>query len=179
MIVTALAILFAVGLTAALVSNRLNRHKMDALESARMLARQRLQAASINHSVDEVLAQCGVSPSEFERARRVIDVIPRTFGLPASVPPANLVLGDVMRVRVPEKTGVNERNLDADSQFLDPFAYDLIANLLAVTDKQLWTQRTKVDATFPADEEAIADLVAGMTVASFVQLFTPLVKASR
>ncbi len=84
-----------------------------------------------------------------------------------------------MRVRVPEKTGVNEGHPGADSQFLAPFAYDLIANLLAVTDEQLWTQRTKVDSTFPADEEAIADLVAGMTVASFVQLFTPLVKASR
>ena len=55
MMLTALAILLAVGLTAALVSNRLNRHKIDELESARALARQRLQAASLGRDVEEFL----------------------------------------------------------------------------------------------------------------------------
>jgi hypothetical protein len=177
MMLTALAILLVVGLAAALVSNRMNRPQIDALESARMLARQRLQAASIGDSVDDVLVQSGVLPSDFERARRVIDLIPRTFGLASLVPPAALVLGDVMRVRVPKKVGVTEDHPAGDSQIMDPFAYDLIANLLAVTDKQLWEQRAKADLAFPADEDALADFIAGMTVASFVQLFAPLVKA--
>ncbi|WP_056443072.1 hypothetical protein [Massilia sp. Root335] len=179
MMLTALAILLAVGLTAALVSNRLNRHKIDELESARALARQRLQAASWGHDVEEVLAQSGVLPSDFESARRIIDVIPRTFGLANLAPPADLVLGDVMRVHVPGKVGVNDGHPAGDSRLTDPFTYDLIANLLAVTDKKLWAQHAEVDSRLSADEEALGDLIAGMTVAGFVQLFTPLVKAKR
>lgn len=179
MMFTALAIMFAVGLTAAVVSNRLNRHRIDELESARALARKRLQSVSAGHDVEEVLAQSGVVPSDFERARRVIEVIPRTFGLENLVPPADLVLGDVMRVHVPVNVGVKDGCSSGESRLMDPFTYDLIANLLAVTDKNLWAQHTEVDSTLPHDEEALGELIAGMTVAGFVQLFTPLVKAKR
>lgn len=179
MLVAALILLLVVGLSAVLVSNRLNRRKHAELESARAVARQRFVKASAGHSIEEVLAEIGIAPPDLERARSVIGVISATFGLPNSALPADSMLGDVMHVRLSEGSDAAEERVVLQSGYIDPFGYDLVANLLSVIDTRLWMARAETDASFPSDEDALADFIAGMTVARFVQCFTPLAKMLR
>lgn len=176
MFIASLILLVVVGLSAALISTRLNRRQIAALESARTTARNHLVAVSRGNSLDAVLLESGVAPPDLEGAKRIIEVIPRTLGLADLVPPADLPLADVFRVHVIEQ-GVTVSQSVTPTQYVEPFAYDLVANLLSVIDKRLWKRRQETDAAFPTTEDALADLIMGMTVGEFVTFFVPFVEA--
>jgi len=174
MLFISLCTLLVVGLGAALVANWLNRRKRAGLESARAVARARFATASEGQVAEEVLRNIGIADSERDRGMRVLTVLSQTIGLPTSVPPADLTLANLFRIEVgPTRAD----GASPTPEYLEPFSYDLVENLLAIADKSLWNQRVATDAAFPSTEDELADLLMTMTVASFVRQFVPLARA--
>ena len=142
------------------------------MRRAKTEARRRLARASLDCSIEDVLQGIGICPSDMEKARRLIEIIPMSFDMEGLVLPADLMLVDAMRVSLP----IPSKDVDEKWVVREPFTWDLLENLYPITSKKLWEKNALLDAEFPTDESALADFVMEMTVGEFVVYFLKLME---
>jgi hypothetical protein len=175
MLFLALGTLAVVAVCGTLLANHLNRSRHLESAAARETVIRNFKESSSGNSIEAVLSKIGVSDEELGRGRQVLAVLARTLGVPSAAPPPSTTLASIFRVATQSSTTAPP---NGPSQ-IEPFAADLVANLLEIADKAAWERRLLADDTFPRDDDALSDLLMSMTVEQFVKEFVPLVRTNK
>lgn len=173
--IVAVFLLLAVGVVATLVATRINRKEIDLYKCARDSIRERLRKQTNSQSLEAVFDECEIHRDEWGKATKLVDTLRSVVGLPNWIPPIDIRLGELLRVRVSELRTASSVTSDDGPEFIEPFTYDIVDHLLTIGEKSTWTQRWSDDANFPRDDDELGNFIMNMTLRQFVVFFLPLI----